>query len=78
MTYAGRSSMEIRIDAYAESLQGIRRMINTAYFVMVAIDENGRAVEVPELVCETVEQQMEWESAKRRYELRKQRKLEGF
>ena len=78
MTYAGRSSMEIRIDAYAESLKGVRRMINTAYFVMVAIDENGHSVEVPELICETVEQKMEWEGAKRRYELRKQRKLEGF
>ncbi len=78
VTYTGRSSMEIRVDAYAESLQGIRRMINTAYFVMVAIDQNGHSVEVPELICETAEQKMEWECAERRYRLRKQRKKEGF
>lgn len=78
MTYTGRTSMEVRVDTYAESLDGIRRMINTAYIVMVAIDKDGHAVEVPELICETAEQKMEWEGAERRYKLRKERKKEGF
>lgn len=78
LTHTGRSSMEVRVDTYAESLQGQRRLINTAYIVMVAIDTDGNSVEVPGLICESAEQQMEWEGGERRYQLRKQRKKEGF
>lgn len=78
LTHTGHSSMEVRVDTYAESLQGQRRLINTAYVVMVAIDGNGKAVEVPDLILETAEQKMEWEGGERRYQLRKQRKKEGF
>ncbi len=78
VTHTGRTSMEVRVDTYAESLNGQRRLVNTAYLVEVAIDENGKGVEVPGLICETPEQKMEWEGGERRYKLRKQRKLEGF
>lgn len=80
MTYIGRTSMEIRIDTYVESLNGVRRSINRAYVVMVAIDENGVPVEVPRLNLETmsVSEKAEWENGKKRYELRKKRKQEGF
>ena len=78
ITYVGNTSMEVRVDTYAESLNGQRRLVNTAYLVEVAIDENGKGVEVPGLICETPEQKMEWEGGERRYKLRKQRKLEGF
>ncbi len=78
ITYTGRTSMEVRVDTYAESLDGQRRLINTAYLVEVAIDKEGDAVEVPGLICETAEQKMEWEGGERRYQLRKQRKKEGF
>ena len=78
VTHTGRTSMEVRVDTYAESLDGQRRLVNTAYLVEVAIDENGKGVEVPGLICETPEQKMEWEGGERRYKLRKQRKLEGF
>ena len=53
--------MEIRIDSYVEELDGIRRPINRAYIVMVAIDEDGNPVEVPELELESEEQKMEYE-----------------
>ena len=78
VTHTGRTSVEVRVDTYAESLNGQRRLVNTAYLVEVAIDENGKGVEVPGLICETLEQKMEWEGGERRYKLRKQRKLEGF
>ncbi len=78
VTHTGRTSMEVRVDTYAESLNGQRRLVNTAYLVEVAIDENGKGVEVPGLICETPEQKMEWEGGERRYQLRKQRKKEGF
>ena len=68
VTYVGRTSMEVRVDTYVEELAtGIRKMINRAYVVMVAIDENGRALPVPGLILESPEQEAEWEGGKRRY-----------
>jgi len=49
ITYVGRTSMEVRVDTYVEDLEGMRRVINRAYVVMVAIDEEGHTVEVPGL-----------------------------
>ena len=64
VTYVGRTSMEVRVDTYVEELAtGIRKMINRAYVVMVAIDENGRALPVPGLILESPEQEAEWENA---------------
>ena len=72
--------MEIRIDTYVESPEGLRRSINRAYVVMVAIDEKGIPVEVPgiNLATLSVPEKAEWENGKKRYELRKKRKREGF
>jgi acyl-CoA hydrolase len=53
-------------------------MINRAYIDMVCIDRDGHPVEVPDLVLETEEQQKEWDSAQKRKQMRKQRRLEGF
>ena len=78
VTYVGRTSMEIRVDTYVESRGGQRQMINRAYIDMVAIDSNGKPIEVPGLVVETEEQQREYEAAVRRKELRRQRRKEGF
>lgn len=78
LTYVGRSSMEVRIDTYAESDSGLRTMINRAYFVMVGTDKYQKPVEVPGLLVEGVTQQIEWEAGKKRAELRKMRRNEGF
>jgi len=77
VTYVGSTSMEIRVDTYVEALNGMRKMINRAYIVMVAIDDNGHAVKVPRLIIETESQKAEWEGGKRRYALRKERRREG-
>ncbi|ROR31834.1 acyl-CoA hydrolase [Mobilisporobacter senegalensis] len=78
VTYVGKTSMEIRIDTYVEALDGMRKMINRAYIVMVAIDDKGNPVVVPKLIVETEAQKGEWEGGKRRYALRKERRREGF
>lgn len=78
ITYVGKSSMEVRVDTYVEELSGLRKMINRAYIVMVAIDNKGNAVEVPRLIVETEEQKAEWEGGMKRYTLRKERRREGF
>ena len=78
VTYVGRSSMEIRVDTYREALDGTREIINRAYLDMVSIDCHGKSIEVPDLLIETEEQRLEYEAAKKRKQLRKQRRQEGF
>ena len=78
VTYVGRSSMEVRVDTYIEAIDGTRKSINRAYVVMVAIDEKGHALEVPELILENEQQRWEWENGRKRYELRKRRSQEGY
>lgn len=76
LTYVGRTSMEVRVDTFVESLNRERRLVNRAYLVMVALDDEGRPVEVPRLRLETPQQQAEWEAGAQRTRLRKQRQRE--
>lgn len=78
LTYVGTTSMEVRVDTYVENKEGIRKAINRAYFVMVALDENDKPVPVPKLILETEVEKAEWESAKKRREMRNHRRMEGF
>ena len=65
VVYVGRTSMEILVSVYIEELNGEEKLINEAHFVMVAIDENERPVEVPGLLLETEEQRLKWMEAER-------------
>ncbi len=78
LTYVGTTSMEVRVDTYVENKAGLRKAINRAYFVMVALDENDKPTPVPQLILETEVERAEWESAKKRKEMRDLRKTEGF
>ena len=78
LSYVGTTSMEVRVDVYAEDDDGIRRPINRAYVVMVAITEDGTPIRVPGLILETESECYEWECGKKRYLLRKQRRKEGY
>lgn len=78
MTYVGKTSMEVRVDTYAEDADGTRRMINRAYEVLVAIDQNDKKLQVPGLLVETESEKAEWIGGEKRYALRKQRRIEGF
>lgn len=66
ITYAGRTSMEIRVDTYVEKLSGAKERINRAYLVMVALDDEGRPTQVPPVQPETEEEIAEYEAAQRR------------
>ena len=66
VTYVGRTSMEVRVDTFVEHLDGRQDMINRAYLVMVALDENDQPTAVPMLRCESREEEMEWEAARQR------------
>lgn len=79
ITYVGSTSMEIRVDTYLETLDGIRRPINRAYLTMVALDKNSRPCRIPHgIKIESESQKGDWEGAVRRIALRTERQKEGF
>lgn len=59
-----RSSMEIGVHVAAEdSFTGNTRHVVSAYFTFVALDENGRSREVPDVLPETDDQKRRYEEA---------------
>ena len=70
--------MDVRVDTFVESLSGARKLVNTAYVVMVALDENEHPMEVPGLLVETDEEKAEWEAGVKRNDLRKHRRAENY
>ena len=73
VTWAGRTSLEVRVDSYVEQLDGSRTLVNRAYAVYVALDENERPAPVPAFIPETEEERQEYEAAQRRRDIRLQR-----
>jgi acyl-CoA hydrolase len=64
VNFVGRTSMEVGVRVEAENLQtGIRRHTNSCYLTFVAIDRNGRPIEVPGLITETEEEKRRFEAA---------------
>jgi acyl-CoA hydrolase len=71
----GRTSMEVGVRVGAEEPRtGKRTHTNSSYFLMVALDDDGRPVEVPRLLLETAEDRRRNEEAKQRAIARRQRK----
>lgn len=56
----------------------MRRPINRAYLIIVAIDKDGNPADVPGIIVESESEKAEWEAALKRKEIRLQRKEEGF
>ena len=66
VVWTGRTSMEVRVDSFVEQLDGTRAMVNRAYAVFVAIDEDEHPVPVPPFVPETEAEKMEYAAAQER------------
>jgi acyl-CoA hydrolase len=67
VTWTGRTSMEIRVVVTAEDvITGEISHTNTAYFVYVALGEDGRPIPVPPLICQTEAEKHRFERAARR------------
>lgn len=67
VNYVGRSSMEVGVRVEAEDMiTGARRHTNSAYLTFVAIDRNGRPVELPALNPESADEWRRFEAAKER------------
>jgi len=73
VNHSGRSSMEVGIKVIAEDIRSqAQRHVNSCYFTMVAVGDDGQPVEVPPLQPQT-------ETEKRRFDgaaLRKQIRLQ--
>ena len=73
VNFVGRTSMEVGVRVEAEELlTGRRRHTNSCYLTFVAVDRNGRPVEIPDVVAETPDQVRRHAAA----EQRRKRRLE--
>jgi acyl-CoA hydrolase len=70
VTWTGKTSLEVRVDSFVESLAGSERMINQAYLVFVALDDAGKPAFFPPFTPQSEEEREEWAQAEQR---RKQR-----
>lgn len=79
VNYVGRTSMEVGVRVEAEDmLTGRRRYTNAAYLTFVAIDRNGRPVEIPPVIPETDDEKRRFIAAQARRRLRlEERQAEG-
>lgn len=78
VNFVGRTSMEVGVRVEAEELlTGRRRHTNSCYLTFVAVDGNGRPVEIPLLVPETDDDRRRFNAARGRREVRlKEREAE--
>jgi len=74
VTWTGTTSIETRVVVSAEDLlTGKVTHTNTAFFVYVALGENGRPIPVPPLICETEDEIRRCREAEERRSKRLQR-----
>ncbi len=70
VTWTGRTSLEVRVDSMVERLDGSRELINRAYAVFVALDDEDKPTGIPMLTPETDEEKQEFQAAEQRRQIR--------
>ncbi|MDO4308403.1 MAG: acyl-CoA thioesterase [Eubacteriales bacterium] len=78
VTCVGKSSIEVEVDTYVERSDGMRYSVNRAFFVMVAMDENERPLQVPDLEIRTEAERGRYEAGLLRRSMRSRRSKTGF
>ena len=72
VNHTGSSSMEIGIKVIAEDIRSqVVRHVNSCYFTMVAIDDEGKKKTVPPLVPENEEERRRYRAAELRRDMRR-------
>ena len=71
VTWTGRTSLEVRVDSMVERLDGSRELINRAFVVFVALDDDDKPTTVPPFVPETEEEKRNYHDAEIRRHLLK-------
>jgi acyl-CoA hydrolase len=70
---AFHTSMEVGVKVWVESyIEATQKHVSSAFLTFVAIDREGRRVQVPQVIPETDDQKRRYEGAGRRRELRQQ------
>ena len=70
VTWTGRTSLEVRVDSFVEQLGGERALVNRAYAVFVALNDQDQPVQVPVFTPETDEEKAEYQAALERRRIR--------
>ena len=71
VNYVGRTSMEVGVRVEAEELlSGRRRHTNSCYLTFVAVDRNGRPIDVPGVAPETPDELRRFQAAEQRRKVR--------
>lgn len=77
INYVGNTSMVVGIRVTSEHIQtGIKKHCNSSYFTMVAKDENGQNVQVPQLILSNLEEVRRFYDAIRRIKQKKNLKAQ--
>lgn len=67
INHCTRSTMEIEVDVYSqEGLTGTTSFTTKAFLTCVAVDQNGRPTEIPQLLLETDEEKKRFEEGQER------------
>ncbi|MCX7746080.1 MAG: acyl-CoA thioesterase [Clostridia bacterium] len=75
LTWAGRTSMEVTVNVYAENIKsGNVILTNKAFITFVALDDEGKPTPVPPLVPENEEEMKDFKEAELRREERLKRR----
>ncbi len=73
VNYTGRTSMEVGIKVITENIRERSvRHTNSCFFTMVAVDENGKSIEVPPRQPESSEERRRFEQGRQRREIRQE------
>lgn len=78
VTYTGNTSVEVCVKSYIEDNLGNRKTLNRSYLSLVALDENGNPIAVPQLIPQTDKEREDFELGRRRRVLRQQRQREKY
>lgn len=77
VNYVGKTSMVVGIRVTSEHIQtGVKKHCNSSYFTMVAKDENGQNVQVPQLILSNLEEVRRFYDAIRRINQKKNLKVQ--
>ena len=71
VNFTGKSSMEIGVKVIAEDIRSqVVRHVNSCFFTMVAVDEDRKPTQVPQLTPKTADEKRRWSAAQIRKQLR--------
>ncbi len=78
LTFVGHSSMEVEVEVIAEDIIAEKTThALTAYFILVALNEQGKPTRVPPLILSSEKEKELWEKGRRRYAMCKGELMAG-